>query len=85
MNNADKPIYNTGHTDEELEGLNGHFNLGLSKREHFAGMAMQGIISNQPFLENMKDNIKGDLDGLVAIASVEMADALLKALHGGES
>lgn len=27
---------------------------GLTKREHFAAMAMQGIVSNHRFLESLK-------------------------------
>jgi len=44
---------------------------GLTKREHFAGLAMQSI-----FKENLNQN--GRLE--VAIDCVQMADALLKEL-----
>lgn len=63
---------------------NGKPVMHLTKREHFAAMAMQGIISNQSFLVNMKENLGGDLDAMVSTASIEMADALLAALNQGE-
>lgn len=47
---------------------------GLTKREHFAAMAMQGIIGS--------GNLIGDPDKeALAIHSVEYADALLAALE----
>jgi len=49
---------------------------GLTKREHFAGLAMQGLLLN---LENEPigdDHFKG-----VSTISVSFADALLKALE----
>jgi hypothetical protein len=49
---------------------------GLTKREYFAGLAMQGIISNHEFsrmgLESVND---------IAAESVLFADALLKELE----
>jgi len=47
------------------------FNSGLTKRELFAAMAMQGFISNT--------NAKGSLEDF-ASDSVKLADALLKKL-----
>ena len=92
MNNADKPIaplrgcdVGLFRTDDSyLEQCGDTLAMGLTKREHFAAMAMQGIISNQPFLENMKEGLGGDLDALVSTASIEMADALLAALSNQE-
>lgn len=48
--------------------------LGLSKRELFAAMAMQGMLANER-VENSR--------GRVATAAVEMADDLLKELARG--
>ena len=42
---------------------------GLTKREHFAGLAMQGLLAHY-----------GDSD-IHCLAAVEYADALLKALE----
>lgn len=50
---------------------NGH-QLGLTKREYFAAMAMQGMLAN-PSIEGSKENF--------ALDAVECADALLSALE----
>ena len=47
-------------------------NYGLTKREYFAAMAMQGILASG------KTNI--DFSGKVAIQSIHFADELLKQL-----
>jgi len=67
MNNADKPAMPIG---EQMDGayLNPTCN-GLTKREHFAVMAMQGLLSCDG---NMHD---------AAEVAVKQADALLKALE----
>jgi len=44
--------------------------LGLSKREHFAGLAMQSVISNWSHLKKTE----------IISESIEYADALLEAL-----
>jgi len=47
---------------------------GLSKREHFAAMAMQGIFSSIHAVENLNQEE-------FAMEAISMADALLKALE----
>ncbi len=86
MNNGDTPINNcvttfrTG-TPEGIEAKKTVF-LGLTKREHFAGLAIQGMISSKYYGEfaseftDSKDRLEG-----VALAAVRMADALLKELE----
>jgi len=53
---------------------------GLTKREHFAGLAMQGMMANTD-----KDDIEAHVKGLflpqMAINAIDAADALLKALE----
>jgi|TARA_R110000764_G_scaffold67042_1_gene139590 hypothetical protein len=64
MNNADKPAMPSPHfEDDELQGL--------TKREHFAGLAMQALLTHH-----------GN-EGYVPCAAfaVEFADALLKELE----
>lgn len=55
--------------------------LGLTKREYFAGLAMQGLLTRVP----ERDNNKVDLGILESIRIVEesvlIADALLKELE----
>ncbi len=52
---------------------------GLTKREYFAGLAMQGILSNEIYNKSPE---KAELIGFYAVAH---ADALLKALEEKES
>jgi len=47
--------------------------LGLTKREHFAAMAMQGLLANASAIDY-------DIDGLSEM-SVQAADALITALN----
>ena len=53
--------------------------FGLSKREHFAGLAMQGLLANSLAREELRyveEGIK-----VLSEASVEYADALLAELE----
>ncbi len=48
MNNADKPVYPTlelDYNESIIQGRNVFFNqeFGLTKREYFAGLALQGL------------------------------------------
>jgi hypothetical protein len=49
-------------------------NMGLTKREYFAAMAMQGMIGNSYFTEGSSYNT-------IAEWSVQQADALIEALN----
>ena len=51
--------------------------IGVTKREHFAAMAMQGILSNGMMI----DSSDKDTQQFMAQASVRMADSLLKELE----
>ena len=48
--------------------------VGLTKREHFAAIAMQGILSNG------SDHVHNRLPETIAKRAIEMADALLSEL-----
>lgn len=81
MNNADMPAMPQSGT----EGVSGHTNSsedwggkGLTKLEHFAGLAMQGLCSKSSVPDTLSTVNK------VAAVSVEMAKALLQQLEGGE-
>lgn len=85
MNNADKPAMPQSGT----EGAGGCLNSsedwggkGLTKLEHFAGLAMQAMISSKYYGEfaDYSDNMA---DG-VAVKAIEHAKALLQQLEGGE-
>ncbi|HFI4796476.1 TPA: hypothetical protein ACGQK4_002195 [Elizabethkingia anophelis] len=55
MKNADKPVYPSITKDStEINGQvfsNNINHSGLTKREYFAGLAMQGIVSNQTLID----------------------------------
>lgn len=51
-------------------------NNGMSLRDWFAGMALQGICANSDFLANL-GKTKGPADKSVAIACFEVANAML--------
>lgn len=52
---------------------------GLTKREYFAGLAMQGLLANQYVGGNGQPVLN------IAIDAVEYADALIEALNRTES
>ncbi len=52
---------------------------GLTKREYFAGLAMQGMAASQYWAENFNNN-EDDLKNMAYVA-VKAADALLKELE----
>ena len=47
--------------------------IGLTKREYFAGLAMQGLLASVHYASNYKD-------GAIVSQSVKIADALLEEL-----
>ena len=54
--------------------------VGLTKREYFAAMAMQGLLSNPRIVERIAD--KGLIyDQVITKGSVDIADELLKRLE----
>jgi hypothetical protein len=75
MNNADRPINAVPH----MAGTYG----GLTKREYFAGLAMQSVLNSRPLTRNefSRLNKKTFGEDLVAEMSVLMADALLAELE----
>ena len=76
MNNGNLPAAPIlGDTDAYvlfLEGIKGGNNYGLTKREHFAGMMLQGMYAD------LGDNCTSY--GILAESAVKAADALLKEL-----
>jgi hypothetical protein len=74
--------------DEALVGLCGTMEqrcneLAATKRDHFAGLAMQGLLSDYRVGQSICDDEKYNCHNfaeLVARSAVEFADALLKAL-----
>ena len=73
MNNSDNPAMPYDHTFEDVNGdILRLMHTGLTKREHFAGLAMQGFISaghsGMPNASELSDY------------AVRYADALLREL-----
>lgn len=64
---------------------NGNFwTTGLSKREYFAAMAMQGILASRDLQICLLKDLKHDgttHDNCIAVYAVKQADELLKALE----
>ena len=76
MKNSDKPAMPSVQTTEQYEcsGIqyvqSKDYFEGLTKREHFAGLAMQGICASAPTISN----------SLIVAESLRLADALLAEL-----
>lgn len=54
---------------------------GLTKREHFAGLAMQGLAANAAWAKTIKSNDWDDFLERISEGATEIADALIKALN----
>jgi len=78
MNNSDMPAMPTTYMDQ-VNGTGEMYcdNLGLTKREHFAAMAMQGFITAG--FAGMPDDSK------IVSMSVRYADEILAELAKGKS
>ena len=77
MKNADKPTYPLEFKKEGSYNTEGWSN-GLTKREYFAGLAMQGMISNIKI--SSMDGIE-EIPSNIASWSLIFADELLKQLE----
>ena len=76
MNNSDKPAMPYDHTFEDINGdIFRRMYTGLTKREHFAGLAMQGILANKFYDAPRRTKLEG-----MAIDAVAAANALLMEL-----
>lgn len=81
MTNANESAYGYGFCT--ADGNNVQDVKGLTKREYFAAMAMQGLLTNSNVLkffqrEGLNPN---EFINLVAKDSTEIADALINALN----
>jgi len=71
MSNANQePAFPTPYNDYPHGIQKTEYLLGITKRDYFAGIALQGVITSSPFL-NSEDAAK---------KAVEHADAIIKAL-----
>lgn len=61
---------------------NTHLYLGLTKREYFAAMVMQGLCANPVYAQMILDKIpEKDAADFISIISVEQADNLINQLN----
>ena len=90
MKNADKPI--NPIVQEENIGQGGKILMcteyGLTKREHYAGLAMQGLLANPQYWKRVYKDIstlKSDKDSIECVFahySIKIAEELLEQLEG---
>lgn len=71
MKNSEQLIHSFNSTEYSV----GHF-TGLTKREYFAGLALQGLLANRWTLEHGGSTFKS-----ISKDSVGLADELLKQLE----
>lgn len=76
MKNSEQPI----NAHSEWNGCENVILQGLTKREYFAGLAMQALISNSSIVKKIDTNNGEDLP-LLSITSIAIADELLKQLE----
>jgi hypothetical protein len=90
MNNADKPAMPQSFAGDLHGGMfaaneKNPDNGGLTKREYYAGLAMQGILAQVSGSEESRDKYTVNSGWIhpetVAKASVQCADSLLKVLE----
>lgn len=76
MTNGNEPI-------NSIPDLNNHPSdwYGLTKREYFAGLAMQGLCSNNEWSKNLTTDDWDSYKERLISGSLEMADALIKELN----
>ena len=67
--NREQSIYNGNEPANPISDSN-FYRLGLTKREHLAGLAMQGLLTRSD--ENSQENIDANVS-----QAVKLADALL--------
>jgi hypothetical protein len=75
MKNADKPAHPTPYENQDGTIQHGVYN-GLTKREYFAAMALQGLCANY-----LRENIQGWDVKTYVTESISLADELLKQLE----
>ena len=83
MTNANDLINETRYKVDELVSES-YPNHGLTKREYFAAMALQGIcstFSGSPNAERQAEKVGKTLSETMAVYAVDVADALINALN----
>lgn len=90
MKLGDMPAYPMASGDEPRVDKTTHYNEGMTLRQHYAGLAMQGLLTNYEVHKDICNNdprYKKQPDGqynfahVVALNAIEFADALLAELE----
>tara|TARA_R110000772_G_scaffold227268_1_gene337988 strand:- start:41 stop:283 length:243 start_codon:yes stop_codon:yes gene_type:complete len=76
MNNSDMPAMPNTNPETYPTPCAINYGYGLTKREHFAGLAMQGLLANQLIVDGIAQN---DMQWIVEKV-VSLTDALLAEL-----
>lgn len=77
MKNSEEPAL---PTKEEFDSVVYNY-MGLTKREYFAGLAMQGLLSNSAWMKEFEGGEYIMPADVVSELSTRMADQLLKELE----
>lgn len=83
MSKGNEPAFASVWKPSEQQAHWGHkevMHSGLTKREYFAGLAMQGLCANGAWLQAAIEH-STDVPGAVADAARDIADALLAELE----
>lgn len=68
-----------------FDPIDGQFNRGLTKREHFAGLAMQGLLSNPKAADIIMGHSPNDTEitaaTIISRTALAYADALIAELN----
>lgn len=78
MENKYKGAFATSTPNTDVYDM--HIQEGITKREYFAGLAMQGLTSNSDWAKTSGDDWD-DYKKRLASGAVEIADELLKQLE----
>jgi len=77
--NSEQPAFPHDVIVETKKGTAQYPESGLTKREYFAGLAMQGLLANST--KAYKDQWKGSWENILVVDSLELADSLIKKLE----
>lgn len=77
MSKANEPAFPVPIHDTPNHGLMPSDYPGMTKREYFAAMAMQGMLANEALI----NQVEGPSVNYITQASIVMADALLAELQ----
>lgn len=76
MNNSNQPAFPNQETSDQLHP---NFIKGLTKREYFAGLAMQGMLANSSC--RLNDLLSDSAINAYVSDSIKLTDELLKQLE----